>query len=80
MKFNHFHFFRDQWHCCERNQTSSRAKTSECYQRQYKEKSMNPFTINFLPQLLDVFGHNSEISLVFDYMDTDLEVSIIHAF
>ncbi|XP_065832772.1 cyclin-dependent kinase 7-like [Oscarella lobularis] len=26
--------------------------------------------------LLDVFGHNSEISLVFDYMDTDLEVIV----
>jgi len=25
-------------------------------------------------QLLDVFGHRSNVSLVFDYMDTDLEV------
>ena len=25
-------------------------------------------------QLLDVFGHKSNISLVFDFMDTDLEV------
>ena len=41
---------------------------------------MNSFTIDFLSQLLDVFGHNSEISLVFDCMDTDLEVSIIHVF
>ena len=27
-------------------------------------------------QLLDVFGHQSEISLVFDFMDTDLEVGL----
>ncbi len=27
--------------------------------------------------LLDVFGHKSNISLIFDYMDTDLEVIIL---
>ena len=27
-----------------------------------------------LLQLLDVFGHRSNVSLVFDFMDTDLEV------
>ena len=27
-------------------------------------------------QLLDVFGHRSNVSLVFDYMDTDLEVNL----
>lgn len=26
-------------------------------------------------QLLDAFGHKSNISLVFDFMETDLEVS-----
>ena len=26
-------------------------------------------------QLLDVFGQKSNVSLVFDFMDTDLEVS-----
>ena len=30
-------------------------------------------------QLLDVFGHKSNISLVFDFMETDLEV-IIYAY
>ena len=29
----------------------------------------------FLFQLLDVFGHKSNVSLVFDFMETDLEVS-----
>ena len=34
---------------------------------------MNVF--RFLLQLLDVFGQKSNVSLVFDFMDTDLEVS-----
>ena len=27
-------------------------------------------------QLLDVYGHKSNISLVFDFMETDLEVNV----
>lgn len=30
-----------------------------------------------LLQLLDAFGHKSNISLVFDFMETDLEVSFL---
>jgi len=30
----------------------------------------------YMWQLLDVFGHRSNVSLVFDYMDTDLEVCL----
>lgn len=30
-------------------------------------------------QLLDVFGQKSNVSLVFDFMDTDLEVSLLYS-
>ena len=33
---------------------------------------MTIYVLHF--QLLDVFGHKSNVSLVFDFMDTDLEV------
>lgn len=33
----------------------------------------NFFFNNFVLKLVDVFGHGSNISLVYDYMDTDLE-------
>ncbi len=32
------------------------------------------YNIILFYQLVDVFGHGSNISLVYDYMDTDLEV------
>lgn len=35
---------------------------------------INSYLIFFYYQLLDVFGHKSNISLVFDFMETDLEV------
>ena len=31
----------------------------------------------FLSQLLDVFGQKSNVSLVFDFMETDLEVRLL---
>jgi len=31
----------------------------------------------FFLQLLDAFGHKSNISLVFDFMETDLEVRFL---
>ena len=40
------------------------------YEVQYKMQSHQIFLL----QLLDVFGHKSNISLVFDFMETDLEV------
>lgn len=32
------------------------------------------FDVMYISQLLDAFGHKSNISLVFDFMETDLEV------
>ena len=32
--------------------------------------------VSFPIKLLDVFGHKSNVSLVFDFMETDLEVKI----
>ena len=34
-------------------------------------------TCTLFKQLVDVFGHKSNVSLVFDFMNTDLEVSLI---
>lgn len=34
----------------------------------------------FVLQLIDAFGHKSNISLVFDFMETDLEVRLLKTF
>lgn len=34
----------------------------------------------FVLQLIDAFGHKSNISLVFDFMETDLEVRFLKTF
>jgi hypothetical protein len=41
----------------------------------YDTNSIN-FSKIFALQLLDAFGHKSNISLVFDFMETDLEVRL----
>ncbi|XP_005165728.1 cyclin-dependent kinase 7 isoform X1 [Danio rerio] len=42
----------------------------------YKARDKTTNTIVAIKKLLDAFGHKSNISLVFDYMETDLEVII----
>ncbi|KAJ8781955.1 hypothetical protein J1605_010703 [Eschrichtius robustus] len=42
----------------------------------YKARDKNTNQIVAIKKLLDAFGHKSNISLVFDFMETDLEVII----
>lgn len=51
--------------------------TFEFYESLDKYLVTPDFTV-FFSQLLDVFGHKSNISLVFDFMETDLEVTSIN--
>ncbi|TSM85989.1 Serine incorporator 5 [Bagarius yarrelli] len=49
---------------------------SLCFATVYKARDKTNNTIVAIKKLLDAFGHKSNISLVFDYMETDLEVII----
>nr|XP_035949322.1 cyclin-dependent kinase 7-like isoform X1 [Halichoerus grypus] len=42
----------------------------------YKARDKNTNQIVAIKKLLDTFGHKSNISLVFDFMETDLEVRL----
>lgn len=47
---------------------------------QYIPTFTSPCVHISVSQLLDAFGHKSNISLVFDYMETDLEVRLSFMF
>lgn len=72
---------KQSWEYCKSKENSSASQKSTCRLRwcsllgNWKQEYVSSITY-FVLQLLDAFGHKSNISLVFDFMETDLEVRL----